>query len=107
MKTKANVSLPLPARRALKKLGTDLRDARKRRRIRTEVMAKRAFIGRSTLLRAEAGDPSVSAGIYVTLLFLLGMVERLADLADAQHDAVGQAAETARLPQRIREPRHG
>lgn len=69
-------------------------------------MAKRAFIGRSTLVRAEAGDPAVSAGIYVTLLFLLGMVERVADLADARHDVVGQAAETARLPQRIREPRH-
>ena len=107
MKTKAISTLPLPARRALRKLGSDIRDARKRRRIRTEVMAQRAFVSKSTLIRAEAGDPSVGAGIYVTLLFLLGMVDRVADLADAHHDVIGQSAETARLPRRVREPRHG
>lgn len=107
MKTKAVLTLPLPARRALKKLGSDLKDARKRRRIRAEVMAQRAFVSRPTLARAEAGDPSVSVGIYVTLLFLLGMVDRVADLADARHDLIGQSVETARLPKRIRESRHG
>lgn len=107
MKTKAISTLPLPARRALKKLGSDLRDARKRRRIRSAAMAERAFVSRPTLARAEAGDPSVGAGIYVTLLFLLGMTDRVADLADARYDLIGQSAETARLPKRIREPRHG
>lgn len=107
MKTKAALTLPLPARRALKKLGSDLRDARKRRRIRAASMAQRAFVGRPTLARAEAGDPSVSMGIYVTLLFLLGMVNRVSDLADVRHDLIGQSAEAARLPKRVREPRHG
>lgn len=105
MKTKAISGLPFPAHRALKKFGADLRDARKRRRIRAETMAKRAFVSRPTLARAEAGDPSVSVAIYVTLLFLLGMTERVADLADARHDLIGQAAENERLPKRVREPK--
>ena len=45
-------------------------------------MAERAFITRATLLKAERGDPAVSLGIYATILFILGMTNRLADLAD-------------------------
>ena len=56
--------LPLPVKRALAKLGEDIRSARLRRRISTEVMAQRAFITRMTLSKVERGDPSVSLGIY-------------------------------------------
>jgi transcriptional regulator with XRE-family HTH domain len=95
-------SIPLPVRRALAKLGADIRDARRRRRIPTAVMAERAMIVRATLQKAEKGDPSVSMGTYATLLFVLGLTERLADLADARHDTTGLALEEERLPQRIR-----
>jgi hypothetical protein len=36
------------------------------------------------------------------VLFVLGMVERLGDLADLKTDAVGLGLEEERLPQRIR-----
>ena len=94
--------IPLPVRRALVKLGADIRDARRRRRIPTAVMAERAMIVRATLQKAEKGDPSVSMGTYATLLFVLGLTDRLADLADARFDATGLALEEERLPQRIR-----
>jgi transcriptional regulator with XRE-family HTH domain len=94
--------IPLPVRRALSKLGADIRDARRRRRIPTAVMAERAMIVRATLQKAEKGDPGVSMGTYATLLFVLGLTDRLADLADARHDATGLALEDERLPQRIR-----
>ena len=81
--------IPLPVRRALVKLGADIRDARRRRRIPTAVMAERAMIVRATLQKAEKGDPSVSMGTYATLLFVLGLTNRLADLADARFDATG------------------
>jgi hypothetical protein len=38
----------------------------------------------------------------VTILFTLGMVDRLADVADPRHDTVGRELEEERLPQRIR-----
>jgi hypothetical protein len=44
-------------------------------------------------------------GIYVTVLFVLGLESRVADLADARHDPVGLALEQEVLPQRIRLPR--
>jgi hypothetical protein len=36
------------------------------------------------------------------LLFVLGMVDRLADLADPRNDAVGLQLEEEHLPERIR-----
>jgi len=67
-------------------------------------MAERALISRVTLTRIEKGHPSVSLGLYATVLFVLGMTERLADLADPRHDALGLSLEGERLPQRIRGP---
>ena len=96
------VALPLPARHALRKLGHDLRDARRRRRIPVAIAAQRASISRTTLVKIEKGDPGVALGIYATVLFVMGMVERLADLADPKNDAVGRQLEEEQLPQRIR-----
>ena len=93
--------LPLPVQRALAKLGDDLRTARLRRRIPTALMAQRAMITRTTLSKAEKGDAGVSLGIYATILFILGMTARLADLADVRNDNVGLQLEEERLPKRI------
>jgi hypothetical protein len=46
---RSEYSLPLPVRRALSKLGRDIREARLRRRIPAAVVAERASISRSTL----------------------------------------------------------
>lgn len=94
--------LPLPVRHALTKVGADLRDARRRRRIPTATMAERALISRTTLSKVEKGDPGVSLGIYATVLFVLGLEGRVAELADARHDAVGLDLEAEALPKRIR-----
>ena len=94
--------LPLIVKRALAKLGQDIRSARVRRRITTTTMAQRAFITRMTLRKVERGDPGVSLGIYATVLFVLGLTPRLADLADARSDEVGLQLEEEYLPKRIR-----
>jgi hypothetical protein len=96
------VLLPIPVRHALRKLGHDLRDARRRRRIPVAIAAQRASISRTTLVKIEKGDPGVAIGIYATVLFVMGMVERLADLADPKNDPVGLQLEEENLPQRIR-----
>lgn len=68
-------------------------------------MAERAFISRNTLARVEKGDAGVSMGIYASVLFVLGMADRLGELADAAGDPVGLGLEEERLPRRIRSVR--
>ncbi len=104
-RTRAHAALPLPVKRALRKLGADLRAARKRRRITMQLMAERAMTTPSSVARAEAGSPAVSLGIYASILFVLGMTERLADLVDARVDPYVLDLDAERLPQRVRPPR--
>jgi len=96
------ITLPLPVARALRKLGHDIKDARRRRRIPIAIAAQRASISKPTLMRIERGDPKVAIASYATVLFVLGMADRLAELADARNDDVGLQLEEEHLPQRIR-----
>ena len=78
-----------------------------RRRIPVATLAERASVSRTTLNKVEKGEPGVSLGIYATVLFVLGMIDRLADIADPRHDSVGLELEEEYLPERIRLPRPG
>jgi hypothetical protein len=98
-------ALPLPVVRALRKLGHDIRDARRRRRIPVAIAAQRASISKTTWLKVEKGDPGVLTGTYVTVLFVLGFVERVGQLADPGSDSVGLRLVEEQLPQRIRNKR--
>ncbi len=103
--SRSQQALPTNVRRALKKLGQDISAARRRRRLSVALMAERAFISRNTLARVEKGDAGVSMGIYASVLFVLGMADRLGDLADAASDRIGLSLEEERLPRRIRAAR--
>mgnify|MGYP003147059356 CR=1 FL=1 len=101
MKTQATQTLPRMARQSLVKLGGDIAVARKKRRISTVSMAERAFISRGTLYKVEKGDPSVSMGIYATVLAILGLAEGLCGLADRRIDTLGLDIEEDRLPRKV------
>jgi len=79
-----------------------MRDARKRRRLPTAVVAERAQISLPTLRRVERGDGSVGFGTYATVLWVLGMSERIGQLAAPETDSIGLSLEDERLPKRIR-----
>lgn len=96
---------PLAVQRALRKLGADIRDARLRRRIPLQLLAERALTSHVTMIKVERGDPAVSVGVYANALFVLGLVERLGDVADRAHDEVGLALDDERLPKRARRAR--
>src|SRR5437867_1345181 len=98
-------SMPLPAAHALRKLGRDLAVARRKRGIGTSDMAARLFVSRDTLWRLERGDPTVALGTFVTATFVLGLHERLANLASAGSDELALSLDERRLPQRIRRSR--
>ena len=93
--------MPLPADRALRKLGRDLALARRKRGISTNDMAARLFVSRDTLWRLERGDPSVAVGTLVTATFILNLHDRLANLAAPAQDELGLSLDEQRLPQRI------
>jgi transcriptional regulator with XRE-family HTH domain len=95
----------LAVRRTLQKLGSDIRDARKRRGLTAEIVAERAFTSRPTLQRIEAGDEGVGIGIYASVLNALGLLDRLIALADPASDSVGLNLSAAALPERVRMPR--
>lgn len=97
-------NLPIPAIKALSKVGKDINEARRRRRITIELMAHRAGVSRGTVGKIERGDPSTSIGGYVSVLFVLGMLERLSDLVDSTHDLIGRRLEDEKLPRRVRTP---
>ena len=69
------------------------------------MLAERASISRMTLHKLEKGEPGVSIGIVATVLFVLGMSDRLAELADIRYDELGLALDEERLPKRIRRKR--
>ncbi len=98
------INLPIPVQKALRKLGKDISDARRRRRITMALMAERAGFSRITLAKIEKGEPTVSMGSYANALFVLGMTDYLALLADATRDIVGRELEEENLPKRIRVP---
>lgn len=101
MKSYSTNALPRSARHALIKLGEDITIARKKRRISTISMAERAFISRGTLYKAERGDPTVSMGVYATVLAILGLVEGLGQVADRRDDILGLDIDEERLPRNI------
>ncbi len=85
----------------LGKLGADIRDARRRRRLPMAVVADRAFTSRSTLQRIEEGDAAVGIGIYAAVLQALGLLDGLGALADPAGDPVGKALADEALPKRV------
>ncbi|MEK6790027.1 MAG: hypothetical protein AABY68_13895 [Pseudomonadota bacterium] len=87
--------------RVLRKLGSDIRDARRHRRLPMAIVAERAFTSRSTLQKIEAGDAAVGIGIYAAVLQALGLLNNLGEIASFSLDSVGQALASAELPKRI------
>lgn len=101
----AKTALPLHVSRALKGLGRDISTARKIRSITLSDMAERASIARSTYQRIEEGDPSVSFGAYAMVLFVLGLGDRLSQLADPGTDLIALQLTQETLPKRIAKPK--
>jgi transcriptional regulator with XRE-family HTH domain len=94
--------IPAVPEAGLKDLGARLKLARRRRRITAGDMAERVFVSCPTLRKMEMGDPVVSAGVYVTALYVLGLAGDLGAVADPDADAVGLAEEARHKPRRRR-----
>lgn len=94
--------LPLPVRRALRKMGADISIARRKRRITMRMMAERIGVSEVTYLKVERGDPGVAFGTVVMALFALGLGTPWADLVDVSRDETGLVLDIEHLPKRAR-----
>ena len=97
--------VPSAVKLALERLGADVSEARRRRRLPMEVVASRALTTRQTVARIERGDPKVAMGTWASVLFALQIANRLGELAAPAGDREGLALEAARLPKRVRVPK--
>ena len=80
MNTKKQVIFP-KYNLLLKKMGENIKLARKRRKLTTIQVAERANISRSTLYLIESGNPSVAMGGYFNVLRVLGLQDDFLKLA--------------------------
>ena len=102
MKSRTSVLYPASARE-LEALGGRLKDARLRRRFSMETVCVRAGISRPTLYKIECGEPSVSLGMYVQVLRVLGLLPDIGLIA--KEDILGRRLQDESLPRRKRAPR--
>lgn len=105
MRSTVSDTLPPKIKRTLAKLGADIAVARKRRSLTTSMMAERIGVAKSTYLKIEKGDPSVSMGAYTMAFFALGFDEALNEILDAKRDEQGLLLAAERLPKRVRPKR--
>ena len=79
----------------LVQVGRQIRLARLRRKASCELTAQRAKISRATLWKIEKGDPTVSMGAYLSVLFALRLEKDI--LLLAKEDEEGHEMQDERL----------
>jgi len=102
--SRATAALPVSVAKEVEILGKDIATARTRRRIPQRLFAERMMVTPQTVQRLEHGDPGVSIGVLATALWVLGMNDRLSEIASPARDTVGTSEEIRRHPRRVRVP---
>ena len=95
-------TLPPAAAAALRKLGTDLVTARKRRKQSLRAWAVRLDVSVPTLMKMEKGDAAVSIGVYATALWIIGRHAALGAVAEPKEDVAALENEVSLAAQRHR-----
>ena len=88
----------------LETMGEQIKLARLRRRLSSELVAERAGISRSSLWKVEKGDPSVAMGIYAAVLHALNNLDKDLLLV-AKDDELGHRLQDLNLITGKRAPR--
>ena len=97
--TMAN-NLPRRAEQNLRVVGEQIRLARLRRDLSIVQIAERASCSELTVMRVEKGMPTVAIGIYLRILFALGLDESI--LYIARDDEMGRTLQDLDLKNRQR-----
>lgn len=97
--------LPLPVERAIRKFGSDISLARRRRHITQASLAERMGASLSTVRRMEKGDARVPLHFFARALHVFGEIQALERLLDTSNDDIGLVLMDEQLPKRVRSRR--
>lgn len=103
MSKKSAVLVP-EIEKILIEMGEQIKTARLRRNLATELVAERAGISRATLWSIEKGSPTVAIGAYAAVLHALGGMDKDLLLV-AKDDEFGRKLQDLNLPTRLRAKR--
>lgn len=105
MSKKSVVVMP-STQKILEMMGEQIKMARLRRNLSTELVAERAGISRATLWAVEKGTPSVAIGTYAAVLHALGGIDTQLMLV-AKDDEFGRRLQDMKLtaPKRVKRRR--
>ena len=93
---------PLPVARAQRGIGDNLAVWRKLRGLTQAQLADRADVARTTVVRLEQGDGSVSLENVLRVLRALGLVDLIPRALDPYESDVGRLRSEEQLPRRVR-----
>ncbi|WP_103035570.1 helix-turn-helix domain-containing protein [Castellaniella caeni] len=98
----AQLALPLPVGRALRRLGQDISTARRMRRLSQESLAQRIGTSLSTVRRMEDGYPGTALHTFLRALQVLGRLDAVLKAMAMENDVLGMELMREQLPQRVR-----
>lgn len=90
-------------KKLLQAVGENIKLARLRRKLTMDQVSERAGISRPTLSSLEKGSPSISLGIVLQVLLVLGLEKDILLLAD--DDVLGRKLQDATLTVKERGPK--
>jgi transcriptional regulator with XRE-family HTH domain len=90
------------AAQSLVRLGSRIRLARVRRKLRQEDLARQIGRTRATVIAIEHGYPTTEIGAYASALWALGLLRELDLVADPGLDRDGQALSFSAADKRVR-----
>ena len=99
---KSNVPSEDPIAQSLVRLGSRIRLARVRRKLRQEDLARKIGRTRATVAAIEQGSPATEIRAYVAALWALGLLQELDLVADPGLDRDGQALSFSAADKRVR-----
>lgn len=102
--SKKSVAVMPDTQKILETMGGQIKMARLRRNLSTELVAERAGVSRATLWAVEKGTPTVSVGTYAAVLHALGGMDKDLELV-ARDDVFGRKLQDLKLPMRKRAKR--
>jgi len=101
-KSRTDVPLPLPVRRAMRDISSSVSRWRRLRGLTQAQIAERAGVSRGVVRRLESGDGGVSIENVLRILRALGVAELVTDALDPLSSDIGRLRAEQDLPQRVR-----